>query len=394
MNIIKAGADYTFDIVLSDGTGGDFGLAGSTVTFVAKTPGNVTVLTQTLVVNIFGTATTSDGLAIGSGGHLSGEITQTLTAAQTAAFSDGVLTWQFTLLDSTGKTSFPLQGQWLVQSATYADAHLTRRDLRRRIADRLGDLVILEATSDSASTTTFVDALNISGAADSLTGRQLVVITGPNAGHVARIQASSESTNTITITPAADNTFEAGDQIDVFNERSRGWSVAEYNRVINDAINDTWPLGAATFTAAITAAFSADSPSIAVPALMHEVYEVAWQDTTDNTWIPLRKDLFYGWNADVGSATITIRGYPAQMIDTASLRISGYGPHPPLLSDTDATALHPEWLTAECAYRLSVSGLDRDAARGQTILLHQREREAMRSRIRTVRRENTVRVRG
>lgn len=383
MNQIVAGLDYTETYSLKDENENPLDLTGGTVTFVASTVAGVTVLTHTI----------GSGLAYGADGATSGVVVQTLTAAETTLFSAGKLTWSITAVTG-GLTSRPLQGQWTVQSATYIDAHLTRRDLRRRIADRLGDLVILEATSASDSTTTFKDALNISGAADSLTGRQLVVISGDNAGHVARIQSSNESTNTITITPAADNTFAAGDVVDVFNERSRGWSVAEYNRVINDAINDTWPLGAATFTAAITAAFSADTPSIAIPAVMHEVYEVAWYDTSNSTWVPLRKDLFYGWNADAGSATITVRGYPATLIDTASLRLSGYGPHPPLLSDTDATALHPEWLTAECAYRLSVSGLDRDSARGQTIMLHQREREAMRSRIRTVRREHTVRVRG
>lgn len=393
MNRIVAGLDYTFDIVLSSGTGGPFELSGSTVTFTATTPGGTVALTQELEVNIFGVATTEDGLALGAGGASSGQITQTLTAAETEALPAGLLTWVFTLVDSSGLTSRPLQGKWISEHATYLDAHLSRHELRRRIADRLGDLVTLEATSDSLSTTTFIDVLNISGAADSLTGRQMYVVTGPNAGHVARIQSSNEATNTINFTPATSTVCGEGDLIDVFNERSRGWTIAEYNRVINAAIADTWPLAAATFSATFTAAFDADTPTIAVPSVMDEVYEVAWQDS-DGTWIPLRHDTWFGWSADLVSGNITLRGYPSVVADGSLIRLSGYGPHPELLDDSSETALHPEWLTAECAYRLTVSGLDRDNARASSVLLHQKEREAMRSRIRTVRQPNTVRVRG
>lgn len=394
MNRILAGADYTFDIVLTDATGGPFELAGSTVTFEARTPGGVVALTQTLVVNGFGVATTSDGLEIGAGGHTSGEITQTLTAAETSDLPAGLLTWRFTLLDSTGATSYPLQGKWTSEHATYLDAHLSRRALRKRIADRLGDLVVLEATSASLSPTTFIDVLNISGAADSLIGRQMVVTSGANIGHVARIHNSNESTSTITFAPAATTTFAAGDVIEVYNERSRGWTVAEYNRAINDAISDTWPLSAATFTAEFAATFTTATPTITVPSVMDEVYEVARKDSYDNTWVPIVRDRFNGWEVDGPTGVITLRGPRASMAEGALIRLAGYGPHPTLNDDSDETALHPEWLTAECAYRLAVSGLDRDQNRGNIVLLLQREREAMRSRIRTLREPHTVRVRG
>ena len=393
MNRIIAGKDETLDYTLVKATGGPFELAGSTVVFTATTPGGTTALTQTLVVDIFGTATTSDGLALGSGGSSSGEIVQTLTGAQTAALPVGILTWLVTLTDSTGKVDYPLRGQWRVVGAVYLDPTVTRAELRRGIADRLGDLLILEATSASPSNTTFVDALNISGAADNLNGRQFIVATGLNTGHVGRIVSSNESNNTITFTPAADNVFLAGDQLEVVNERSRGWSVAEYNRAINRAIRDAYPLGMAALAATLPADFDLQSPTLTVPEVLDEVYEVAWQDPSTQVWNPIRGGQFYGWSVDSTAGTISIEGTPGTLADGASIRLAGYGRHPELLTDDDVTGLNPEWLTARACYHLATSGADRDGARANTILLFQRDSEGFRSRIRTMRKPGTVRVR-
>ena len=393
MNRIIAGKDETLDYTLVNANGGPFEMAGSTVVFTATTPGGTTALTQTLVVDIFGTATTSDGLALGSGGSSSGEIVQTLTGAQTAALPTGILTWLVTLTDSTGKVDYPLRGQWRVVGAVYLDPTVTRAELRRSVADRLGDLVQLEATSASLSNTTFVDALNISGAADNLTGRQFIVVTGANAGHIARIVSSTESTNTITFTPAADNAFAAGDQLDVVNERSRGWSIAEYNRAINRAIRDAYPLGMAALAATISTDFDLDAPTITVPEVLDEVYEVSWQDPNTSVWYPVRGGQFFGWAVDSTAGTISIDGTPGTLAAGAAVRLAGYGRHPELLTDDDVTGLNPEWLTARACYHLATSGADRDGARANTILLFQRDSEGFRSRIRTMRKPGTVRVR-
>jgi hypothetical protein len=328
----------------------------------------------------------------------SGEYRATFTPT-----TDG--TWTLHLVYDSGGVFKEFAGDYQVVSTVTGGTGTTiaiegarmtsRRELRRRIADRLGDLVLLEATAESLSNSTFTDDLNISGAADNLTGRQFAVATGANAGHVARIVSSSESTNSITFTPPADTVFSPGDVLEVVNERSRGWTIAEYNRTINAAIADTWPLAAAKFAATISGEFSLDTPTIAIPDAMNEVAGVVWQDPDNDTWIPIqRTEPFYGWTADGTTETVTLRGRPGILAEGRSLRLLGYGRHPELTDDDDETALNPEWLVAECCYRLAVSGADRDGARANTILLYKQEREVLRARIRTLRPSGTVRVRG
>lgn len=391
--LIVSGNDYTFDLGLTAPEGGPFELAGSSLVLVISTPGGTASLTQTLVVDIFGTATTADGLDLGTNTATEAIVTQTLTATQTAALPTGLLTWVATLTDSSGKVDTPLRGEYRVVGATYLDAALTRREIRRRVADRLGDLTILEATAASASDTTFTDALNISGAADNLTGRQFSVATGVNTGHIARIVSSSESTNSITFTPAADSIFAVGDELEVVNTRSRGWSIAEYNRAINNAISDAYPLGVASLTASIPDAFSRDSPIVTIPEVLDEISEVAWQDPDTLAWIPLRPGAFYGWAVDPANATLTVTGWPSDLADTRALRLSGYGRHPTLLTDDDVTALHVEWIVARACYHLALAGADREGARGNTILVYQQEADRARIRIATLRRPGTVQVR-
>jgi len=350
-------------------------------------------------------ATVEAYLTTDSGTTASVTIAEIGSGEYTAAFTPTTTgTWTLHVVYDSGGVFKEFSDTYQVQTAVSSGAGVTisitgarmtsRRELRRRIADRLGDLVILEATSASLSDTSFIDALNISGAADNLVGRQFAVATGPNAGHVARIVSSTESTNTITFTPHAPSDFGAGDVLEVVNERSRGWTVAEYNRAINAAIDDAWPLAAARFAATITGAFTIESPTIEIPEAMNEIAAVSWQDGSDDTWIDIeRTDPFYGWTADGTSGLITIRGAPALLADDRPVRLIGYGRHPQLTSDSDETALNPEWLVAECCYRLSVSGADRDGARANTILLYQREAEKYRPRIRTLRTPSTIRVR-
>lgn len=390
---LVSGNDYAFDLGLTDADGRPFVLDGSSLVLTISTPGNSTALVQTLEIDSFGNVTTSDGLAQGVNTPSATIVTQTLTGAQTAALPIGLLTWVLTLTDSAGKVSTPLRGLYRVVGATYLDANLSRREIRRRIADRLGDLVVLTATGDSASNTTFTDVLNISGAADNLTGRQFSVSTGRNAGHIARIVSSNESTNTLTFTPAAPYPFLIGDELEVVNARSRGWTIPEYNRAINNAISDASPLSVAPLVAYLPGTFSRTSPVISVPEVVDEVSEIAWKDPITGAWVPIRVGGSYGWAVDPAAGTVTISGEPADLADGCAIRISGYGRHPELLTDDDVTGLAVEWIVARSCYHMALAGADREGARANTILVYQQEADRARMRIVTLRYPGTVQVR-
>jgi hypothetical protein len=257
---------------------------------------------------------------------------------------------------------------------------LTRRTLRRRIAGRMGDLVMMTATAASASTSTFVDALTVNIIAENLDGRMIVVGTGANAGHVARIQSKDNATSTITFTPPATTTFAQGDEIEVLNAHSRGFLVDEYNRAINDAIDDAWPRFKLDYTYALPSDFDYTNPSITVPDEMAYVYEVQWQNSDDN-WIALRKGKWYGWRANPALGTITVLSDPAPMINGRAVRLFGYGRHPELSADADLCAVPAEWLVARACYHLSLGGIDKENAKANAVLTFAREADMLFRRI-------------
>jgi hypothetical protein len=269
----------------------------------------------------------------------------------------------------------------------------SRRDLRRRIARNIGDYKMLEATAASAGTD-IVDVLNISSATEDLSGCQVIVTSGANVGHVARVQYVNESLNKAILNPPASSNFAINDTADVVMKRGRGWDVAEYHQAINDAINDAYPYALAEIMAPVSD-FDVDSGVIYVPPELLEVYAVEWQDSNGN-WHPIPKaqrTAGWGWKVDIANGTIVITESPRYLADNRPVRLYGYGRHPELRAESDRTDVNPEWLVSRASYYLCRSGIDRDPQRGSLILLFEREAAALRPRLRTLRKGATARVR-
>lgn len=395
---IVQGTDVVFDYNLVDEDGSAFELASSSITFVATDVDGVTRLEHNISFSALGNVLTATGLSLGPSGSSSGSIIQTLSSATTSALPTGRLTWKLSLVDSTGKNSVPLRGAWVVVSAAQAvvqqiEGGPTRAELRRRIAQALGDYRSLEATA-AGTTTTFFDSLNISTATEDLAGCQFVVVTGPNAGHVARIQSSNGSTNALTFTPSAPAAFTVGDRLDVVMRRGRGWEVREYHQAINDAIDDAFPTSMAELSAS-GQIFAKEGNELTIPAEMYEVYAVEWQDR-DGYWhaVPkAQRTSGWGWKVSPIEGSIAITDMPGYIADKMPIRIFGYGRHQRLTSDGQRTSVNPEWLTARSCYHLVRGGVDRDPNRASLILLFEREAMTMRSRLRTMRKGATARVR-
>jgi hypothetical protein len=396
MSSIVKGTTVTYDYNLAGPDGEPFDLASCTVNFVATGPDGSTVISHYLTVDAFGDEDTSSGLTLET--SVTGKITQVLSSVVTAALPDGRLTWRVTLTDSTGAVSYPLSGSWVVVTAARAPVTTvangpTRAQLRRRIAQNIGDYKTLEVTSVNGGND-IIDSLNVSSASEDLSGCQIIVTSGVNTGHIARIQSVNASLHKAVLNPQPSQSFAVGDTADVVMKRGRGWEVREYHQAINDAINDAYPFNMAELLAP-AADFDVDTGIIYVPQEFIEVYAVEWQDSNGN-WHPVPKAQRtggWGWKVDAANGTVTITDSPRYLADNQPMRIYGYGKHPELKSETDRTDISPEWLTARASYYLCRGGMDRDPQRSSLILLFEREAAALRPRLRMLRKGATARVR-
>jgi hypothetical protein len=395
LNTIIKGTTVTYDYTIAGVDGEPFSLAGCSVDFVATSESDATTIDHELVVNIFGVATTSVGMALGSG---DGMIVQTLSAAVTTGMAEGRWTWKVTLTDSTGAVTVPLRGSWVVAAeeravVRYPAQGYSRGQLRRRIAQNLGDYRLLTCTAASSGSV-ITDSLQISTATEDLSGCQIVVTTGLNVGHIARIQSVNDTLNQATIVPAAPYNFAVDDTIDVVMRRGRGWEVREYHQAINDAIDDAYPITLAEMMAEYVE-FNVETGKIVVPPEMSQVYAVEWEDANGN-WHTLPKAQRtngWGWKADVSNGVIVVTDSPRYLADGQPVRLYGYGKHPTMSAESDRTDINAEWLAARASYYLVRAGMDRDPQRGSLILLFERESTALRPRLRTLRKGATTNVR-
>lgn len=397
MDMIRQGSKAEFTLTLTQ-NGAAFPLSNTTATLTVMDSSLVTVLIQSISINMFGTVISSDGLELGPGGADAGVLVQTLTPETTAALPLGMLSWSLKLIDTNGDPSWPLWGQYNVVRPTFfvdvsGPGMHSLAELRRRTANRLGDYTMLRSTAASDSSH-FTDALNISGATETLNGRFIVVRNGPNMGHVARVQNVSEATNTLTITPEAPAGFTAGVILDCFNTRSRGWAPWEYDEAINEAIVDGQPLRLAEYTAYLST-FDAGLPYFAIPDLFTWVNDVASLDTRTGLYTSMPSANGHGWGVrkTPSGPIITISRHVALIADDAGLQITGHGTYPKLVSDADQTGMPSEWLTARAAYRLAVNGLTRDDTRGNLIMVLQDEERRAETQMRTFFGPHEVQVR-
>src|SRR6187402_1372138 len=111
------------------------------------------------------------------------------------------------------------------------------RDLRRAVGRQVRDLTVLTATADGLDTN-LVDNRNLVSGDDIWKGRDLYFVDGTleNLGEIRRSVSSSRSDHTITWGVALPAITHQGDEVEVWNLRSKGWHPFEVNAAINDVI--------------------------------------------------------------------------------------------------------------------------------------------------------------
>jgi len=270
----------------------------------------------------------------------------------------------------------------------------TRAQLRRQIADRFEDLVMLTATANG-STTTLLDTINVNAGTEHFNGREILFTSGTNDGLVRRITGTTSSTGTLTFAAVTASTA-TNDTADVYNRRGRGFTVAQYNRAINNAINDAYPLGMIEVVATVTnpAAFDAETPEITVPASIIDVLELEYADSSGDYHVlpKARRRGGYGWFADPASGQLRLHGRVAASADGLVLRIHGLGRQDELSSDSDTCALSPEYIVARAAYHLALGAVDNED-HAVRVNIFRDESERCRIKLRKMREPFAARVR-
>lgn len=277
-------------------------------------------------------------------------------------------------------------------TATTGQLTQTLAQLRKRVAERLGDYDELTATSNG-TTTTFIDVLFVNTASENMKGRFMVL----SDGTVHRITGFNDSTNTLTFAPVASSTsYTATNSVaSLYNKRGAGFSPAQYKTAINNAINDAFPLGLIKVRASVSATFDVDTPEITIPASITHVQAVEWE-STDGLWHELPRSNRageYGWSADPTAGELRLLGGPADLADGRSLRIIGYGRQAELSSDSDTCALSAEFIVSRACYHMCYSALDKDQKFRDAATTYEREASRLRNRLRTYKDPGTIAVR-
>lgn len=229
----------------------------------------------------------------------------------------------------------------------------TRRDLRRMVLAKVGDLVLTTATANTGSSIwTDMDTL-VGGDAGRWAGREMLITSGTpaNVGQVRYINASNKQ-GTLQFARALPFPVFAGDEAEIVNTRGGGFTFQEVHAALNHCLR------VANIQTPITAelgAFDVAGRTFEIPSEFNEIHTVQYHDpldTRDTGWQTLhssRSAGHDGWYVEPATRSLVISGRSGHMLDGHTVRIYGLGLAPPLIDDEDTAAVHPEWLVNAAA---------------------------------------------
>lgn len=283
----------------------------------------------------------------------------------------------------------------VVSTATSGALTQTFAQLRQRVADKFEDLVQLVSTANgNVGKTTLIDTYHINPGTEHFNGRDVLCTSGTNAGLKRRVTGTADTTGTLTLNAALTAATATNDTFDVFNRRGRGFAIDQYNRAINNAINDAYPSSVIAVVASITGAFDADTPEITIPAAVTEVTSLEAQDSRGDWHIipKARSRGGEGWYADADAGQLRLHGRNAWNVDTLSLRVHGFGRQGTLSSESDTCVIRPEFIVAHAAYHLALGAVGNEdmAVRVNSL---KRELDEQRVAIRRLREPSTAKIR-
>ena len=238
-----------------------------------------------------------------------------------------------------------------------ARAGRTRKELRRMIGTRLGDLKTLRATASSETSAVFADRINLTKSTDSYAGQTAYFCGGQTLllGVEAYVQSSSASAHMLTFSESLPVEPALGDEVHLINWSGVGFTIDDYHNTINDVILS---IGESHFfvpmAIAIDQSYNETTNTIQLPSELRFIENLdtnyggyGWQHLTKAR--PSGTD---GWYVDRASAQVVLLPWSRTTGTKPDIRITGYGVPPLLENDTDTCAVPAEWFIEECAARM------------------------------------------
>ena len=226
----------------------------------------------------------------------------------------------------------------------------TRKDLRREVLSRFGDLVVATAT-EAGTTTTFTDANTLFGESSTYAGRTAYVSggTAANLGATRRVIGYNGTTQTLTFQTALPAAVAEGDEIELTNAYGVGVTHAGVHRSLNWALSASREYALERAVEDVATAFDGlTARTVTLPADWVAIEAVHYQHPTSSEWKPVKHARTLGrdgWAVDHANRTLVINGPWAAKLDGYDLRLSGYTTPAALDSDDDTTTLDIEWVT-------------------------------------------------
>ena len=221
-----------------------------------------------------------------------------------------------------------------------------RREIRPAVARMLNDFA--EGTSDGAGGTTWIkDPINFRRETNWFKGMQILFTNAdsPNFGRIATVTSSDSLTQIINFEPPLPIPVLPGDTVELYNFRSRGTTVSQYNASINDAIavaRQEHALLPISYT--FDTGFARTSPYITVPSTFTSFYAMETTDSAGYVYRVRPQDMI------VDRMTRRIEVRTSRAIDRLHGRymvLHGYAEPALLFNDDDRTLIPLDWLYSE-----------------------------------------------
>lgn len=234
-----------------------------------------------------------------------------------------------------------------------------RTTLRRAVGDKLGDMLVLQATSASVNATSFADVVHLGDRGDrspSIVNRigYLSGGTAANLGHECHITDFTSVDRTLTFAPAAATAPQVDDELELWSTNERIGSMGAIHRMFNDGIRavDRWA-ELETWDDAQT--FNARTQVLTIPAGWVEFGGADWTDGRGYTY-PISPSRL---RVRPGQRTVEILGRSAARANRRQVQLWGFPRSPQLTTDSGATGetnVDFEWLVESVVGVITLAG--------------------------------------
>lgn len=223
---------------------------------------------------------------------------------------------------------------------------VTRAFLRRQVGRLTRQMKVIRCTA-TGTTTTAIDAINLSEPEDSLLGRVGWVVSGTanNLYSTIRVTANDPELLNITFTPALTAVTAANDEIELWNVLDQGVTPYDVHDLINHAIES---VADEYFVADLDdeQTFDKDAPVLDIPATWRWLEGVDWEDA-NGFWHPVPQRAL---RVDQASRTVEILYPQSIQANTREVRLRGGTRPASLSSDTSTTPVDAEYLINYVSY--------------------------------------------